>query len=58
VNVEQAVTGKPHNAETGDMAGKMAIEGAQPLRHNGYKIPLVRNLVKRSIRGVEEPKWA
>jgi xanthine dehydrogenase YagS FAD-binding subunit len=58
VKVEQAVQGKPHNAETGDMAGKMAIEGAQPLRHNGYKIPLVRNLVKRSIRGVEESKWA
>ena len=57
VNVENAVKGKPHNAETGDMAGKMAIEGAVALRHNGYKIPLMRNLVKRSIRGVEEPKW-
>jgi xanthine dehydrogenase YagS FAD-binding subunit len=56
--VEAAVKGKPKNAETGDMAGKMAIDGVVPLKHNGYKVPLLRNLVKRSIRGVEEPKWA
>ena len=30
----------------------MAVEGAQTLRHNGYKVPLMRNLVKRAIRGV------
>ena len=35
------------------MAGQMAIQGAQPLRYNGYKVPLMRNLVKRAIRGVE-----
>jgi len=57
VQVEAAVTGKPHNAATADEAGKIAVEGAVPLRHNGYKVPLLRNLVKRSIRGVEEPKW-
>jgi hypothetical protein len=33
------------------MAGELAIEGAVPLRYNGYKIPLMRNLVKRAIRG-------
>jgi hypothetical protein len=33
------------------MAGQMAIEGATALRYNGYKIPLMRNLVKRAIRG-------
>jgi len=49
--VESAVAGKPRNEETADMAGKMAIEGAQPLRYNGYKVPLMRNLVKRAIRG-------
>jgi len=32
--------------------------GAEPLRYNGYKVPLMRNLVKRAISGVEEPKWA
>jgi hypothetical protein len=29
----------------------MAVEGATALRYNGYKIPLMRNLVKRAIRG-------
>jgi len=33
------------------MAGELAVLGARPLAHNGYKIPLVRNLVKRAIRG-------
>ena len=33
------------------LAGELAVEGAQPLRYNGYKIPLMRNLVKRAIRG-------
>src|SRR5438552_1759568 len=56
-NVEASVTGKPRNEETADMAGRMAVEGAEPLRHNGYKIPLMRNLVKRAIRGSEGGTW-
>jgi xanthine dehydrogenase YagS FAD-binding subunit len=52
--VEQAVAGKPRNEDTADMAGRMAVEGAVPLRYNGYKIPLMRNLVKRAIRGAGE----
>jgi xanthine dehydrogenase YagS FAD-binding subunit len=56
--VEAAVAGKPRNAETANMAAELAIRGAEPLRYNGYKIPLMRNLVKRAIRGVEEAKWA
>jgi len=52
--VEDAITGKPANEETADMAGNMAIKGAVPLRFNGYKLPLMRNLVKRSIRGTME----
>jgi len=35
------------------MAGELAIQGSRPLRYNGYKVPLLRNLVKRAIRGVE-----
>jgi xanthine dehydrogenase YagS FAD-binding subunit len=50
-NVEAAVAGKPRTEETADMAGKMAVEGAVTLRYNGYKVPLMRNLVKRAIRG-------
>jgi xanthine dehydrogenase YagS FAD-binding subunit len=56
--VEDAVRGQPRNAATGEMGGKLAIAGAEPLRYNGYKIPLMRNLVKRAISGVEEAKWA
>ncbi len=55
--VEDAVRGKPRNEETAQMAGQLAIQGAQPLQHNGYKLPLLRNLVKRSIRGVKEATW-
>ncbi len=56
--VEDAVRGKARNAATGEMGGKVAVTGAEPLRYNGYKIPLMRNLVKRAISGVEEAKWA
>jgi xanthine dehydrogenase YagS FAD-binding subunit len=56
--VEDAVKGKPPSKETGEMAGKLAVAGAEPLRYNGYKVPLMRNLVKRAISGVEEAKWA
>ena len=63
--VEDAVRGKPRNAATGEMAGKLAVQGAVPLQFNAYKIPLMRNLVKRAIvglevdagAGVQEAKW-
>jgi len=50
-SVEAAIAGKPRNEETAAMAGDLAVQGARPLAHNGYKIPLVKNLVKRAIRG-------
>ncbi|MGO8986906.1 MAG: FAD binding domain-containing protein [Terriglobales bacterium] len=60
--VEDAVRGKPRNAATGEMAGKLAVRGALPLQFNAYKIPLMRNLVKRAIVGAgarpEEATWA
>jgi xanthine dehydrogenase YagS FAD-binding subunit len=61
--VEDAVRGKPRNPATGEMAGKLAVQGALPLQFNAYKIPLMRNLVKRAISGetgvgVEEATWA
>ena len=56
--VEDAVRGKLRDEATADMAAKLAIEGARPLRYNGYKVPLMRNLVKRAIRGVPEASWA
>jgi len=56
--VEAAVTGQPANEQTAEMAGRMAIEGAVPLRYNAYKLPLMRNLVKRAIRGGEAKEAA
>jgi len=50
-NVEAAIVGKARDEQTAEMAGRMAVEGAVVLRHNGYKVPLMRNLVKRAIRG-------
>jgi xanthine dehydrogenase YagS FAD-binding subunit len=50
---EQAIAGRPLNEETATVAGELAIRGAQPLRLNGYKVPLMRNLVMRAVRGQE-----
>jgi xanthine dehydrogenase YagS FAD-binding subunit len=55
--VEDAVRGKPADAATGEMAGQLAVQGAVPLQFNAYKIPLMRNLVKRAIGGVQEATW-
>jgi xanthine dehydrogenase YagS FAD-binding subunit len=56
--VEDAVRGQSPNDVTGEMAGRLAVRGAIPLQFNAYKIPLMRNLVKRAIGGVEEATWA
>jgi xanthine dehydrogenase YagS FAD-binding subunit len=55
--VEAAVVGKPRNEQTAELAGQIAVQGAQALRYNGYKIPLMRNLVKRAIRGGGGGTW-
>ena len=52
--VESFLKGKTRNAQTADQAAEIAVEGAAPLRHNGYKVPLVKALVKRAIRGADE----
>jgi len=54
--VEAAIKGKPRDKATAEMAAELAVQGAVPLRHNAYKIPLVKALVKRAIRG--EAEWA
>jgi xanthine dehydrogenase YagS FAD-binding subunit len=55
--VEAAVVGKPRNEQTAALAGQIAVQGARALRYNGYKIPLMRNLVKRAIRGGGGGTW-
>jgi xanthine dehydrogenase YagS FAD-binding subunit len=52
--VEAAIKGKARDKATAEMAAEIAVRGAAPLRHNAYKIPLVKALVKRAIRGDAE----
>jgi xanthine dehydrogenase YagS FAD-binding subunit len=49
-SVEERIAGRVKNAETAMLAGRIAVEDAQPLRFNGYKVPLMENLVRRAIR--------
>jgi xanthine dehydrogenase YagS FAD-binding subunit len=51
--VESAVQGRTRDEATASAAGELAIAGAVPLHHNAYKVPLLRNLVKRAVRGTE-----
>ncbi len=52
--VESFLKGKPRDKATADQAAEMAVTGAAPLLHNAYKIPLMKALVKRAIRGDAE----
>ncbi|MCL2789007.1 MAG: xanthine dehydrogenase family protein subunit M [Desulfobulbus sp.] len=48
--VEAAVAGTSRKAAAQTVA-RIAVDGATPLAHNGYKVILVRNLVNRAILG-------
>jgi xanthine dehydrogenase YagS FAD-binding subunit len=49
--VEELVAGQTVSDDILDAAGELTIRGARPLRHNDYKLPLARNLVRRALRG-------
>jgi len=49
-SVEQAVIGQPKNEDTALIAGRIAAQGATPVQYNGYKVPLMENLVRRAVR--------
>jgi len=48
-DVENAIRGSARSAETADSVKEMATTGARTLAHNGFKVPLMQNLVKRAI---------
>jgi xanthine dehydrogenase YagS FAD-binding subunit len=48
--VERLVVGTAGDEAVADAAGELAVEGAKPLRYNDYKIPMMRNLVRRAVR--------
>ena len=46
---EQAVRGKKLDGDTAEAAARAAIVGAAPLSDNGYKVPLLQALVRRTL---------
>lgn len=52
---EQAVAGLPLSETAVERAAEAAVEGARPLAQNGYKVDLVRALVRRALLAISEP---
>ena len=48
-DVENAIRGSAKSAETAESVKDMTTTGARTLAHNGFKVPLMQNLVKRAI---------
>jgi len=49
-SVEQIIKGQPVSENLAKLAGQSASRGARPLNYNGFKIPLMENLVMRAVR--------
>ncbi len=54
VEAEEAITGRPLDAETARKAGIAAISRAQALEHNGYKIPLFRGIIEDALTALAQ----
>jgi len=46
---EKALVGRRLDAAAAEAAGKAAVEGAQPMSENGYKVDLLATLVRRTV---------
>ncbi len=49
---ERLVRGRERSASVAEAASAAAVQGAEPLAFNGFKVALMQNLVKRAVRGV------
>lgn len=49
---ERHVRGTSGDEAVANAAGEVAVQGARALRQNDYKIPMMRNLVRRAVRSV------
>ena len=49
-SVEEIIKGQPLSDSLAKLAGQSASRGARPLNYNGFKIPLMENLVMRAVR--------
>lgn len=47
---EQFLVGRAVDAETCKGAGERALEGAEPLEYNGYKVPLAKGLITKALQ--------
>jgi xanthine dehydrogenase YagS FAD-binding subunit len=52
--VEAMLAGQRITPELAAKAGEAAVAGARPLAHNGYKVPMVRTMVARTIVGIAD----
>lgn len=48
---EELLRGQKISEDVATRIAELGVIGAKPLRHNGYKVPLMRNLIRRAIRG-------
>ena len=53
-NVEQVLQGRAPSEELFERAAKAAVEGAQPGRHNGFKVELLQRAVAKALRTLVE----
>ena len=51
--VRDALIAKPLNQSTFEAAAKLATEGAQPLRHNAFKVELLQRTIVRALMNLE-----
>lgn len=49
--VEDSLSGQSISENLAETVGQIAIRGVEPLTHNGFKVSLMKNLVKRAVRG-------
>jgi xanthine dehydrogenase YagS FAD-binding subunit len=47
--VQDALIGRPSNQQTFENAAKLATEGAEPLKHNAFKVELVQRTIVRAL---------
>ena len=49
---ERVLAGAEANEDCFERAARSALQDASPLRHNGYKVPLARALLRRALRAL------
>lgn len=52
--VEETITGTRLNRETVAEAADAAVRNAEPLAHNGYKVPLFRGLIEEALLAIRK----